>query len=125
MMEYRVWKYQKGVQPPMLAPLIGLKVENLWILYGSLLVLLERGNCLRFTPVANAPEGGQGINICHGTLIEGRDLSAMDRFSRPSPHIDKVRGLPFQGIDRDVVMFGKEYGAMLSLEGLRWVKAAG
>lgn len=128
--DYRVWQTKQGVQPPVLVPLLGLRVTRAWLRGQLFVARFADGRILSANGGDIGPRGVEGVRAVEltvGTVAETwSDEVADEAMGQSDPRLIELRGQPFAGMDGDVVMFGEpgaEVGVMLRGHRAQWVKA--
>ena len=121
---YRLHEGQQ--QPDEITPLIGKIVRGVWLIPDGVFISFECGDILEIKPVVLMRTGsyGYGFQVRVGESKEpGFDWGTVldDKCERP-PHLLLLTGLPFHGIDKDVIVFAENYGIRITPEGATFCK---
>lgn len=114
--------------PDDLKPFVGLKVEGAWILPDGMFFCFEGDKVFQVTPTRAVGLSAAFVFKIGETKPGSNWHDILDRACGQGPHEIFVRGLPFLGMDRDVLMFGDAtapVGFQISMRGIRFVKGGG
>jgi hypothetical protein len=112
---------EEGKQPADLQPYIGQKVKGAWVFdRREFYVWMESNDLLLFEPVKSIGDvAGVILVVCHSK--PGADFADVVAATR-TPHTNALKGMTLDGMCGDAVVFNKEFGVMITPDGVKWVK---
>jgi len=119
--DFKLWQTRDGVQPPALVPMLGKRVERAWLTPSRKLFAAKLEDGFFFMADWEPIGDLGGVRFETGKVLPGKDWSDLDEDAPQSAYTEALVGLPFTGLDRDIVTFG-EVGARSSASGFQWVR---
>jgi hypothetical protein len=115
------WDTDRPGQPPMIVPLIGLKVYRAWVSPGFTMFAarFQNGAMLMAEAVlTDVPGKTHAVKILIGEEHDGQKWDDLDRMTVQTPYLKAIRGLKFCGMEGDRLVFG-DYVAEIAFPKIR------
>jgi hypothetical protein len=115
------WDTDRPGQPPMIVPLIGLKVYRAWVTPAFTMFAVRFQNAAMLTAEAVLTDVAgktHAVELLIGKEHDGQRWDDLDRMTVQTPYLKAIRGLKFRGMEGDRLVFG-EYVAEIAFPKIR------